>query len=367
MKTDQAQESKALTPGAVIGMLGGGQLGRMMALAAAQLGLDVHVYCPDTASPAFSVARYHTCAAYDDEDSLKAFARSVDVVTYEFENVPTSAADLLSQFVSVRPGIKALDVCQDRLTEKRFIADLGIEVAPFADVASDDDLIAAVDQIGLPAILKTRRFGYDGKGQVSLKKPEDVATARAAIGGGPAILEGFVPFEREVSIIAARSPDGQCRIYDIAENTHENHILRETRIPASAAPEVAMRANEIVQALMDGLDYVGVIAVELFLVRDEAGERLVVNEIAPRVHNSGHWTEAACPTSQFEQHIRAVAGWPLGETKRFANVVMTNILGAESENWQSFAGEPDVILHLYGKAEARKGRKMGHMTRLIRD
>ncbi|WP_350335197.1 5-(carboxyamino)imidazole ribonucleotide synthase [Coralliovum pocilloporae] len=362
MKTDTAP----LTPGSTIGMLGGGQLGRMMALAAARLGLDVHVYCPDENSPAFSVAKAYTCAAYEDETSLITFAQSVDVVTYEFENVPSATAELLAQYVPVRPGTKALDVCQDRLTEKTFISSLGIEVAPFADIASDEDLLSAADRIGLPAILKTRRFGYDGKGQTTLRTRDDLTGARDAIGGGPAILEGFVPFEREVSIIAARNPDGQCRIYDIAENRHENHILRETNVPANISPDVIEKANTAVQSLMDELGYIGVIAVELFLVREEDGDRLVVNEIAPRVHNSGHWTEAVCPVDQFEQHIRAVAGWPLGQTERLADVVMTNILGSESNNWQAFAADPDTVLHLYGKAEPRDGRKMGHMTRIIR-
>ncbi|HOV04782.1 MAG TPA: 5-(carboxyamino)imidazole ribonucleotide synthase [Kaistiaceae bacterium] len=353
-----------LAPGQTIGILGGGQLGRMMALAAARLGLKCHIYCPDAASPAFEVAATHTIAAYDDEAALARFADSVDVVTYEFENVPGETAAFLEARRPVRPGPKALAVSQDRLVEKRFIADLGIAVAPFAEVTGEATLESALARFKGRGVLKTRRFGYDGKGQVMLRSANDVVGALARIANAPAILEGLVDFEREVSIIVARGLDGTVEAFDLAWNTHAHHILDRTRVPAGVSPETEAEARRIGETIAAALDYVGVLAVELFLVRDGAGEHLVVNEIAPRVHNSGHWTEDACLVSQFEQHVRAVAGWPLGEPTRLADVEMENLVGADADRWAEIAAEPGARLHLYGKAESRPGRKMGHVNRL---
>ncbi|MGO4573593.1 5-(carboxyamino)imidazole ribonucleotide synthase [Microvirga sp. 2TAF3] len=351
-------------PGSTLGILGGGQLGRMMAMAAAELGLRTHIYAPEQDSPAFDVAAEHTVASYEDEAALVRFAKAVDVVTYEFENVPSSTAAILSAHAPLAPNARALAVSQDRLVEKTFISDLGIATAPFAAVASEADLAEALSRIGRPAVLKTRRFGYDGKGQTMISPETDPATAYAAIGRAPAILEGFVPFEREVSVIAARTASGGFAAYDLCANEHRNHILDTTRVPASVSGETERQAIAIARTIADALDYVGILAVELFLLMGE-GERLVVNEIAPRVHNSGHWTLGGAVTSQFEQHVRAVCGWPLGETARLGRVEMQNLIGDDVEAWERILAEPGAHLHLYGKAEARPGRKMGHVTRIF--
>ena len=357
-------DAGALPPGSTIGILGGGQLGRMLALAAARLGLKCHIYCPDPESPAFDVAAAKTAAPYEDRDALSTFARAVQVVTYEFENVDVGAAEFLAEIVPVRPGPRALAVSQDRLTEKQFLNGLGIGTAPFADVPDDAMLGDAIGRIGLPAILKSRRFGYDGKGQARLAESGDPMAAYRAGGAGAAILEGLVPFAREVSIIAARALDGSIVAYDVAENVHRDGILATSTVPATLLPATAAEALEIARKILDALDYVGVIGIELFVVEEGGAERLLVNEFAPRVHNSGHWTEDACLTSQFENHIRAVAGWPLGSPARHSDVVMTNLIGADAEHWQSIAAEPDARLHLYGKREFRAGRKMGHVNRI---
>ncbi|MQT12466.1 5-(carboxyamino)imidazole ribonucleotide synthase [Segnochrobactrum spirostomi] len=362
--TSVSDGSIVLRPGATLGILGGGQLGRMIALAAARLGLAVHVYCPDPASPAFDVARAKTIAGYEDEAALAAFAAAVDVVTYEFENVPERTAAVLTERVAVRPGARSLAISQDRFAEKTFLSDLGIPVAPFAAVDGVEDLVRAVETIGLPAILKTRRFGYDGKGQITLKPGFDPQAAYDAIGRAPAILEGFVPFALECSVILARGLDGAVEAFDIAENRHENHILKRTRVPAAISPETERRARALGAQVAHALDHVGVLAVELFLVRDAAGERLVANEIAPRVHNSGHWTEDGATVSQFEQHVRAVAGWPLAAARLREPVEMENLIGDDVDRWHEILAEPGAHLHLYGKAEARPGRKMGHVNRL---
>ena len=351
-------ETAILGPGATIGVLGGGQLGRMLALAAAQLGFRCHVFAPSGDNPAFDVAAAHTAAAYDDEAALARFAAAVDVVTFEFENVPVAVLDRLAPQVRVAPGRRALQVTQDRLTEKQFVAGLGIAVAPFAAVSGPDD--EALARIGTPAVLKTRRFGYDGKGQALIASPEEAEIALAAMAGQPAILERHIAFEREVSVIAARGGDGAIAVHDITENRHADHILRSSRVPANIGSGLAAEARDIARRILAGLDYVGVLAVELFV----EGERLIVNEIAPRVHNSGHWTLDACATSQFEQHIRAIAGWPLGDTSRHSDAVMINLLGEEVNAWRSLAAEPRTCVHIYGKAECRPGRKMGHATRL---
>ncbi len=353
-----------LPPNSVIGILGGGQLGRMLALAAARLGLRCHIYAPETDSPAFQVAAAHTCAAYDDRDALEAFAAAVDVVTYEFENVPAETAAILGRLKPLAPGSEALATSQDRFVEKTFLAGIGLETAPFAAVDDEAGLERAVTRIGRPSILKTRRFGYDGKGQTTIRAETALATAWAQIGARPAILEGFVAFEKEVSVIAARGWDGTIAVYDVPENRHANHILHQSIVPAAIAPETAAEAREIAARITAALDYVGVIGVELFFARGHGAERLIVNEIAPRVHNSGHWTMDACTVSQFEQHIRAVAGWPLGSPERHSDVIMTNLLGEDAENWQNLVREPHSGLHLYGKAECRAGRKMGHINRL---
>ncbi len=351
---------KPLPPGSTIGILGGGQLGRMLALAAGQLGLKCHVFAPEGDNPAFQVADVHTVARYDDEAALAAFATSVGVVTYEFENVPAQTAAFLDRSVPLAPNAKALEISQDRLTEKTFISAIA-PVAPFASVESAADLGAAIAKTGSLGVLKTRRLGYDGKGQTRFSKGEDPEAAFAAIGRAPAILEGFVAFEREISVIAARGWSGEIAVYDVPENQHENHILRHSIVPAKIGKATEAAARDIASRIVAALDYVGVIGVEMFVMR---GEQLLVNEIAPRVHNSGHWTMDACAVSQFEQHIRAVAGWPLGDPGRHSDVIMTNLLGAEADRWREIAAQPDACLHLYGKSEARPGRKMGHVNRL---
>ncbi|MGI9482025.1 MAG: 5-(carboxyamino)imidazole ribonucleotide synthase [Hyphomicrobiales bacterium] len=351
-----------LVPGSTIGILGGGQLGRMMAIAAGELGLKCHIYCPDAQSPAFDVASAFTCAPYEDEAALSAFADSVDVVTYEFENVPGKTASVLGAKVPVRPNPDVLKTTQDRLIEKTFLVENGFAVPPFAKVGSVSDLQAALAEIGAPAVLKTRTLGYDGKGQTVVDAETVLTEALDAIGNALAILEAFIDLACEVSVIAARGVNGDIATYDIAENVHENHILRTTTVPASVSPELMDRARAIGHKVAEELDYIGVLAVELFVTGDG---KLLVNEIAPRVHNSGHWTQDACLICQFEQHIRAVAGWPLGSTERHSDVVMTNLLGDEAENWTALAAEPGARFHDYCKREARPGRKMGHINRLL--
>jgi 5-(carboxyamino)imidazole ribonucleotide synthase len=353
-----------LAPGAVIGILGGGQLGRMLALAAAELGFDVHVLTPEQDSPAARVAARSIVADYDDAAALLAFAEAVDVITTEFENVPAAAADaLIAAHAIVAPNPRALALAQDRVAEKQLFASLGFETAPFAPIDSRADLHAALARIGAPTILKTRRLGYDGKGQARIAALADADEAFAALAPQPLILEGFCAFERELSIIAARGADGAFGAYDLSENEHGGGILRRTRAPARVSAEIEARARAMAQLLGEALDYVGVFAIEFFLMPDE---RLIANEMAPRVHNSGHWTQDACAASQFEQHIRAVAGWPLAATTRLCDAEMINLIGDEIDQWRAFAADPDARVHLYGKREARPGRKMGHVTRLIR-
>ncbi len=337
----------------------------MLALAAAELGLRAHIYAPEETSPAAEVASAATRAAYDDEAALIAFADTVDVVTYEFENVPGETARILSEHAPVRPGAKALMTSQDRLDEKNFLNALGIATAPFAAVDTLDDLKTALEKLGTPAVLKTRRLGYDGKGQVKIDQPDAAAAAFDAIAGAPAILEGFMPFEKEVSVIAARAQDGTSAAYDVGENVHRDHILHTTTVPAVIDPAIADNARAIAERIAHGLDYVGVIGVEFFVLNDGKQQTLCVNEFAPRVHNSGHWTSDACSVSQFEQHIRAVAGWPLGDPTRHCDAVMTNLIGTEVDDWQAHAHVSDRAIHLYGKHDARPGRKMGHITDLI--
>jgi len=356
----------AIAPGATIGILGGGQLARMLAMAGARLGLKSHVYAPDPQSPAFDVCALSTVAAYEDEAALAAFADSVALVTYEFENVPARSASLLAEHCLVRPGAEALAASQDRLVEKEFLSGLGIATAPFMSVEDESGLARAVAQLGRPSVLKTRRFGYDGKGQALLRDGSDLADAFRSLGGAQAILEGFIAFEKEISVIAARTPDGGFAAYDVCENVHEHHILSVSVAPAAVAPATAEAAVAITRRIAEALDYVGVIAVEMFVTREDGQERLRVNEIAPRVHNSGHWTLDGAATSQFEQHMRAICGWPLGATGRIGGAVeMRNLIGEAAAAWAQILADPDAKLHLYGKAEMRAGRKMGHVTRVI--
>ncbi|MCB1488300.1 MAG: 5-(carboxyamino)imidazole ribonucleotide synthase [Bauldia sp.] len=352
-----------IKPGMIVGILGGGQLGRMLALAAAELGLSCHIYCPDQKSPAFAVAAARTIAPYEDEDALAAFAGAVDVVTFEFENIPADTLRFLAERVTVLPGPASLEPIQDRLSEKQLIADLGIPVPPFAPVAEQADIYSALARTGRPAVLKTRRFGYDGKGQATIRAGDDPVGAWRVIGQAAAILEAFVPFVREVSVILARGRDGAMRAYDVVENVHKDGILATSTVPADLAPDLAEEAVDIARRIAVALDHVGVLAVEMF-VMERGARRLLVNEIAPRVHNSGHWTTDGCLCSQFEQHIRAIAGWPLGDTTRHSNAVMTNLIGNEASQWPEIVGEASARLHLYGKAESRPGRKMGHVNRI---
>ncbi|GAC1334331.1 MAG: 5-(carboxyamino)imidazole ribonucleotide synthase [Beijerinckiaceae bacterium] len=356
-----------LAPGATIGILGGGQLGRMLALAGARLGLKAHIYAPEASEPAFDVAAAATIAPYEDETALAQFAEAVDVITYEFENIPAASAAFLAARQPVHPGPLALEKTQDRLIEKHFLNDLGIATAPFAAINATDEIAPVLQKFGGAAILKTCRFGYDGKGQAMIRDPARAARAFAAFGKVPAILEGIVPFAREISALGARGRDGDFRSYDICENSHANHILARTQAPAAIAAATAQRAGEIARCIADALDYVGMIAVEMFVIERAGGEDLVVNEIAPRVHNSGHWTIDGAVTSQFEQHMRAVCGWPLGSTARRGRIVMDNLIGDEANRWREILAQDGACLHLYGKAEIREGRKMGHVTRVLPD
>ena len=358
--------AKSLAPGDSIGILGGGQLGRMIALAAARLGFRCHIFAPEVDSPAFDVAARRTIATYDDEQALRAFAASVGCVTYEFENVPARTVELLAARVPVRPGAKALSVCQDRLQEKFLARELGAPTAAFASVDSLDELRSRIDGIGAPSILKTRRFGYDGKGQFVLRSAADVDAAWAAVKGAPSIIESFVAFRREVSVVAARAADGTVKAFPVTENEHREQILRRSVAPAAVHPATARAAVELAARVGAALDYVGVFAVEFFVQGEGRDESLFINEIAPRVHNSGHWTLDGADTSQFEQHVRAIAGLPLGSAAmRAATVEMTNLIGADAGLWREILGSPGAQLHLYGKDEARPGRKMGHVTRLM--
>ena len=351
-----------LEPGAIIGILGGGQLGRMLALAAARLGYKCHIYAPEADSPAFDVVSRATCAAYDDTLALEQFARSVDVITYEFENVPAASAAILAAIKPVRPDPRVLEATQDRLVEKNFITRLGIPTARYAEVSSLAALQAACTELGLPAVLKTRRFGYDGKGQAMIRDVAGIEAAWQAIGEHPAILEAFVPFEREVSVVAARSEAGEVVCFDVTENDHRDHILKTSIAPAILPDDLAGKARQIATDIAHAVDYIGVLAVELFVVNGPAGPSLLVNEIAPRVHNSGHWTLDGCSVSQFEQHIRAITGLKLAPVHRHGRVTMTNLIGDDVARWQDWLTVPGATIHLYGKAEPRPGRKMGHVT-----
>jgi 5-(carboxyamino)imidazole ribonucleotide synthase len=353
-----------LAPGATIGILGGGQLGRMLALAAARLGFDIAILTPEPDSPAGRVAAHEIVAAYDDPGALRALANRAQVITFEFENVPAAAmAELERLGAPVAPATRALAVAQDRLAEKSFLNASGIATVGFAAIDSEADLRAAFQRFGAPLLLKTRHGGYDGKGQAWAQRPRDAAAALASLGGQPAIAETPADFRREVAVIAARGRGGEIALYPLTESHHENGILRRTSAPATGTPRLFAEAEKIAATLLVALDYVGVLGVELF-ERDDG--RLLVNEFAPRVHNTGHWTLDGCAVDQFEQHIRAIAGWPLGPTAATSHVEMTNLLGKEAAGWARLVREPETRVWLYGKRKAAPGRKMGHVNRLSR-
>ncbi|MFM9940267.1 MAG: 5-(carboxyamino)imidazole ribonucleotide synthase [Hyphomicrobiaceae bacterium] len=355
-----------LPPRSVIGILGSGQLGRMLAQAAGRIGLRVHIYGDDS-GPAFDVAEMHAIGGYSNLARLDEFARTCDVVTYEFENVPVAAAEHLAQRLPVRPGPKALAVAQDRIVEKTFIAALGLPVAPFVSLTTAADMDTAKRTFAdwnAPGILKTARLGYDGKGQIPVTAVADLGAAHGALNGVPCVLERRIPFAFEVSVLVVRGIDGVTRCYDPPRNEHAGGILRQSTVPSGLPASIEARACDIAARIATALDYVGVLGVEMFYLGPDAPTPLMVNEIAPRVHNSGHWTMDACAVGQFENHIRAIAGWPLGSTARHSNARMINLIGLEADNWAKLAAEPDACLHLYGKREARDGRKMGHVNYL---
>lgn len=348
-------------PVETIGILGSGQLGRMLAVAASRLGLKTHVYAPDADPIAAQVSNVLTTASYSDTMALEEFAESVDVATFEFENVPAEALEQLEAQGKLLPRRNALTVSQDRLVEKDFLTGAGLGTAPYANVGAESDLVGAAERVGAPSILKTRRLGYDGKGQVRVARPEDVAAAWEELGRVPCILEGFVEYRCEISVIVARSHRGDVVCFEPGENTHRDGILRTTTIPASISATERAAAVDIATTVVESLDYVGVAGIELFVTDDG----LLVNELAPRVHNSGHWTQNGCVVDQFEQHIRCVAGWPLGDGGRHSDVEMTNLIGDDVLDAPELARDPNAALHLYGKAEVRPGRKMGHVNRIV--
>jgi 5-(carboxyamino)imidazole ribonucleotide synthase len=350
-----------IAPGATIGILGGGQLGRMTALAAASLGYKSHVYCPDPEGPAKLVTAFSTTAAYDDWAALRRFAAAVDVITFEFENVPAETAEFLAAMKPVRPNPAVLKITQDRLREKDFLRSIEVATADYRDVGDPASLARAVRDLGLPCVLKTVRYGYDGKGQVKITSDGDFEARWAEMGAPAGILERFVDFACEMSVIVARTTGGTSTTYVPVENQHTQHILDTTIAPARVTPEVAMRAEAMARHIAERLDLVGLLAVEMFVT---PADQVLVNELAPRPHNSGHWTIDACVTSQFEQLVRAICDLPLGSTERHSDAVMKNLIGADVEKWREALLEPNAKLHLYGKGEARPGRKMGHVTRL---
>jgi|TARA_A200000159_G_scaffold48314_1_gene44635 5-(carboxyamino)imidazole ribonucleotide synthase len=352
--------NKTLISGSTIGILGGGQLGQMLSMAAARLGFKTHIFEPSENPPASNVASKFTRAEYDDYDALKQFASSVDVVTYEFENIPTAALDIIETQSEIFPNREALKISQDRLIEKEFINKLGFKTASFCEVNSIEELIHAINQIGAPSILKTRRFGYDGKGQVKVQpssKPEEIWKN---LGEKALILEGFINFSSEFSVIGSRSKDGQISCFDPGENVHKDGILRTTTVPAHLTNQQKTEAVLITAKILETLKYVGVIGIEFFLEKNS----LVINEFAPRVHNSGHWTQNGCTVDQFEQHIRAITGWKLGNAERHSDVIMENLIGDEIYKTNQLVEDGSIALHLYGKADVNPGRKMGHFNRI---
>jgi 5-(carboxyamino)imidazole ribonucleotide synthase len=352
-----------LPPNATIGIVGGGQLGRMSALAAARLGYRCHILSPEPESPAALVSAAHTLGDYEDADTLRAFARAVDVVTFEFENVSAEGLDLLAALKPVRPAPFVLRISQDRIAEKSFLNEHGVPTAPWAPVESLAELQEAAARLGFPCVLKTTRLGYDGKGQTMLRGPEELAAAYETLNPKPLILEAFVDFSAEISVVVARDCHGSISAFDTVENRHRDHILHLTLAPAPLPEEIAQTAQAIARRVAERLNLIGLLAVEMFVAADG---RVLANEIAPRPHNSGHWTIDACPASQFEMHIRAVAGLPLPQAVRHSDAVMRNLVGPDDMAlWPAILETPGLIPHLYGKTEARRGRKMGHVTRLF--
>jgi 5-(carboxyamino)imidazole ribonucleotide synthase len=352
----------SLAPGAVIGIVGGGQLGRMIALAAARLGYRCHILAPERDSPAAQVTNLATVAPYEDVAALARFAAAVDVVTMEFENLPVDTLAALAQARPVHPAPSVLAICQDRREEKAFLSGIGVPTAPYAIVEGAESLDRALAELGRPAILKTARLGYDGKGQVKIDAGSGLDDARATAAAAPCVLEGWIDFEREISVITARGRDGAQVSYVPVENLHRDQILVQTIAPAPIPADLVGQAEALAERIAAELGLVGLLAVEMFVARDR---RLLVNELAPRPHNSGHWTIDACAVSQFEQLVRAICGLPLGDPARLADAVMENLLGGEVERWRAILAEPGARLHLYGKAAIRPGRKLGHVTRLI--
>jgi 5-(carboxyamino)imidazole ribonucleotide synthase len=352
--------TNALATGATIGILGGGQLGRMLSVAASRLGFKTHIFDPVANPPAAQVADQTTTADYDDTGALRAFANAVEVITYEFENIPTSALDVLESLRPIHPNRRALAISQDRLSEKEFLRTLGLNTAPFATVDTLDDLTQALKTTGIPAILKTRRFGYDGKGQARIMSENDAKSAHSDMADAPSLLEGFVDFSREISVIAARGQQGDIACFDPGENIHKNGILHSTTVPANLTTAQRTDAVLLAARILNALDYVGVMGVELFVTP----QGLIVNEIAPRVHNSGHWTQNGCLIDQFEQHIRAIVGWPLGDGKRHTDISMENLIGDDMDRLETIAKDAKIAIHLYGKSETRPGRKMGHINKI---
>jgi 5-(carboxyamino)imidazole ribonucleotide synthase len=350
-----------IPPGSTIGILGGGQLGRMTALAAAALGYKSHVYCPDPIGPAKHVTALSTTAPYEDRAALARFADAVDVVTFEFENVPADTAEFLAERKPVRPSPAVLRIAQDRLKEKNFLRSIDVATTEYREVTDAAALARAVRDLGLPSVLKSVRYGYDGKGQVKIAGAPDIDACWREMGAPVGILEGFVDFACEISVIVARSGPGLLATYVPVENQHRNHILDTTIVPARVEPEVAMRAEAIARHIAERLDVVGLIAVEMFVRHND---QVLVNELAPRPHNSGHWTLDGAATSQFEQLVRAICGLPLGSPERHSDAVMKNLIGSDVEKWRDVLAEPNAKLHLYGKEKALPGRKMGHVTRL---
>ena len=356
-----ADNGQTISPGSTIGILGGGQLGRMTAMAAARLGYRCHIYCPDKGAPASDVAAKTTVAAYDDINALQAFAQQVDVITFEFENVPSTAGEKLAALKPTRPDPRVLHLTQQRLREKNFLSSINVPVTRYLEVAHKEALPQAVQALGRPCVLKSASFGYDGKGQVRIDPETDLASVWQTMGGELAILESYVDFQREISVVIARGFDGTMEMYVPVENQHRNHILDITIAPARITPAVAVKAEAIARHIAQELKLVGLLGVEMFVTKE--GE-VLVNELAPRPHNSGHWTIDACATSQFEQFVRAVCGLPLGSPERHSDAVMKNLIGDEVRDWRAILAEPGAKLHVYGKTEIRPGRKMGHVTRL---
>lgn len=354
--------SAVIAPGAVIGIVGGGQLGRMTALAAARLGYRTHVFTPEADSSAAQVTDRVTVADYLDLSALDAFAKAVDVATFEFENVPAATAERLAERTVMRPSARCLEIAQDRLKEKAFLNGAGAPTARYARISSAAELACALDEIGRPAVLKTNTLGYDGKGQVKIGADTDPADAYVRMGATVGCLETFIDFTCEISVVLARGIDGAIESFDVVENRHAHHILDVTLAPAAVAPAIASEASRIARRVIEALDLVGLLAVEMFVTRDG---RVLVNEIAPRPHNSGHWTMDACVTSQFEQFVRAVCGLPLGDPARHSDATMKNLIGDEVNRFAALARDPGAKIHLYGKGEARPGRKMGHVNWLF--